>query len=222
MAAVNITITDETKFKELRAQFPKKIKGPKPTYKGLMENPDISVIASRISAGGTIEVFSNGYAFYTCEAGEVVLSIPECETYSYAADDKDFYGDGQGLGIHLNKKAIEEMPWHVPIAMTGELRASRNSFNRKGDRNRYETSGEDEDGNEMDQWEMIADRNAVNPEHAYIDKEAYEARVSGLTERQREVAEAYVDGFSQKEIAKALKTARSTVARHFQNIKEKI
>lgn len=223
VAAINPNnITDETKFKDLRALLPKKITDPKPTYKALSENKDISVMATRMSVGGCIEVFSSGYIFYSCEAGEVILSIAECETYSYAADDEDLYQDAQGSGIRLDKKAIGEMPWHVPIAMTGELRASRNSFNRKGDRLRYEPSGEDEEGNELDQWEIIADRKAVDPLQKVIDDEAYEARVSRLTERQREVAEAYADGFTQQEIAEALKTARSTVARHFQNIKGKI
>ena len=61
MKAANSKITDTTTFGELRAQFPEKIAGPKPTYKALQENPDISVIASKATNGGIIEVFSSGY-----------------------------------------------------------------------------------------------------------------------------------------------------------------
>ena len=215
-------ITDETKFKELRSLLPEKITDPKPTYKKLSENKDISIIASRMSVGGCIEVFSSGYIFYSCEAGEVILSIAECEKYSYAADDEDFYGDEHGSGIRLDKKAMGEMPWHVPIAMTGELRASRNSFNRKGDRLRYEPSGEDEEGNALDQWEIIADRNAIDPERAYIEKESYEERVSVLTPKQREIAEAYAEGFKQKEIGEGLDISQQMVQKTLNAAKKKL
>lgn len=212
-AAVNFHVTNETTFGELRALFPAKIAGPKPTYKALRENPDVSVIASKTSIGGKIDVFSSGYAFYACEAGDVVLSLSECETYSYAADDEDLYKDEQGSGIYLYKKEVAKMPWSVPIAMTGELRASRNSFNRKGDRNRYESFGEDEEGNELDQWEMIADRNAVNPLQKVIEDEAYEERVSVLTAKQKDIVERYSDGYTQPEIAKGLNTSRPNVTK---------
>ena len=209
-------ITDKTKFKELRALLPKKITDPKPTYKALSENKEISVVASRMSVGGCIEVFSSGYIFYSCEAGEVILSIAECETYSYAADDKDFHGDEHGSGLRLDEKAIGEMFWHVPIAMTGELRASRNSFNRKGDRLRYEPSGE------LDPWELIADRNAIDPERAYIEKESYEERVSGLTERQREVADFLSEGWDKQDAAKKMGVSKGAISDSIKASKKKI
>lgn len=210
----NFTITDKTTFSQLRALFPEKIPGPKPTYKALVEDKDVSVIACKVSTGGTIEVFSNGYIFYTCQAGEVVLAISECETYSYAADDEDLYKDEQGSGIYLGKDALGKELWPVPIALVGELRASRNSFNRKGDRNRYEPLGEDEEGNEMDQWEMIGDKKAVDPLQKIIEDESYEERVSVLSEKQRKVAELYADGFTQEQIADELGMKRETVKTH--------
>ena len=211
-AAVNFHVTNETTFGELRSHFPAKIAGPKPTYKALRENPDVSVIASKTSIGGKIDVFSSGYAFYACEAGDVVLSLSECETYSYSADDEDLYKDEKGSGIYLNKKEVAKMPWSVPIAMTGELRASRNSFNRKGDRNRYEAFGEDEEGNELDQWEMIVDRKAVNPLERVIENEGYEELVSVLTEKQKEAAELLAGGFTQEEIAEGLDVGQRSIS----------
>lgn len=217
---INVTINDNTTFGELRALLPERIRGSKPTYKALREDESISVIADKKTKGGQIFVYSNGYVYYRCEAGETILSIDECRTYSYAADDKDLYGDDFGKGDYLGRDTIGQMKWSVPIALCGELRASRNSMNRKGDKNRadeFVDIGEDEP---VDIWETIGDERNPEMDAGLIEEEELEQRISSLTERQKEVARLIVEEKTQDEIAKELGINQAVVCRHIKKIKK--
>lgn len=211
-------ITEGTTIRELADMLPQ-AHGKTPTHKFLRENFNV------VAKSQNCAVYENGWAFFSCESGRVVVSVEKCcgsFCYDFNPGDK---GNEMMDGAVIPASEVEKLPWGIAIAMHGEEWADRHSMNRQGDRNRVYGMTND-NGEVLDIWEIIPDDRHASLEDSIVsgmEKDRLTALAfGGLTEKQVCVMERYMAGMTHQEIADEDGVVRRTVTTTIERSRKKM
>ena len=177
----------------------------------------------QIGTDGSIEVFTNGYAVYDNGNRKTVLWIFDCGSTSYYFTPlKESEKNSMIQCTTIDQEELGNLPWFYALVIAGENRIEYNLEHPKSE-------GTNSDFITVENYEMkrapmwYGSVHFDNPEEAYLRKEAKEARIALLTDKQREVYELYYeDGYTLQEIAERLQISFRTVADRIDCIKTKL
>ena len=170
-------------------------------------------------AGGTLEVFSNGYSIYDNGDRRTVLWTSDCgkTTYHFVKlrdSEKDASDDPGSIikqKVEIGEDFLGDKPWMLALTIAGEDSIERNLEHPK-------SKGTTSDLEVEEEWEKKGSHKWAsgacfeNPEDAYLKKEAAQERRRELTERQRLVYTLYYEEeMKQQDIAHKLGISQPAV-----------
>ena len=176
-----------------------------------------------LQSGGCLEVFENGYAVYDNGNRKTVLWVLDCGSASYYFTPlKDAEKKDMPQYSTLDENELGALPWFDALIIAGENRIEYNLEHPKSEGTTSDYNIEDiYDKTRVPMW--CGPAHFENPEEAYLRKEAQEARIAMMTDKQREVYELYFDdGYTLREIADRLQISFRTVADRIDCIKAKL
>ncbi len=177
----------------------------------------------RIGAGGTCEVFSNGYAIYDNGDRKTVLWVPDCSSFTYyfgqlRGNEKQYMMEKD----ELTEDILGALPWYNALMLAGENQIEHNLDHPK-------SAGTDNDSDEPEEWEVkhafrwAGGTHSDSPEEACLKKEEAEERRKVLTDKQREVYILYYEkGYNQCEIADRLGITQQSVSDRLDGVVKKL
>lgn len=208
-------MNEKLSFGELKSLLGDNITGIRPkSMKEIHDKGTKSVIAwdnsamDRFEEVIVINVFEDGTIFYRAGRKETLFSISECGKYEY-----EFSIDG----VVLSEEYMDNLDWHICLAVHAEERLLRNSVRHKKEIPFCQFSSNEDascDSGAEDRNGVIWENYCRDYWREEQEKDKIEELLDILCDKEKSIIKLYyLMGYSQTEIADILGIRRETVGR---------